>query len=241
MGHRNVVELAASVSAGPIGILFDHDGVLVAMNRARLVRQVLEIVPILEGDLAARWMGWLGGRALSDTLGEEEAVAAFLDELATTAMLGRAARRRLLTLGLVQCARAFDDAPAALREAKRRGLRVGVLSHDWLGPARMLDAVGLGKYFDVALSRRRNGAAEPDVRAYRAAAAQLGIAEDRCLFLDDRHERVEAARALGMVAWRVDRSRAEHDLDERVVRDLSALPRILDRWVDRAGTAPTRA
>lgn len=241
MGHRNVVDVAASASADPIGILFDHDGVLVAMNRARLVRQVFEIVPMLEGELATRWMGWLGGSALSDTLGEEEAVAAFLDELATAAMLGRAARRRLLTLGLVQCARAFDDAPGALREAKRRGLRVGVLSHDWLGPARMLDAVGLGGYFDVALSRPRNAAARPDFRAYRAAAAQLGIAEDRCLFFDDRLECVEAARALGMVAWRVDRSRAEHDLEGRVVRDLSALPRILDHWVDRVETVPTHA
>lgn len=40
--------------------------------------------------------------------------------------------------------------------------------------------------------------AKPDRRIYEIAAELAGAAPERCLFVDDRNENVEAARTLGM-------------------------------------------
>lgn len=42
------------------------------------------------------------------------------------------------------------------------------------------------------------GVAKPDRRIYEIAAERAGVAPDRCLFVDDRQENVDAAVALGM-------------------------------------------
>ncbi|GAA3507632.1 FMN phosphatase YigB (HAD superfamily) [Streptosporangium album] len=42
------------------------------------------------------------------------------------------------------------------------------------------------------------GMAKPDRRIYELAAERAGVAPERCLFVDDRLENVEAARALAM-------------------------------------------
>jgi glucose-1-phosphatase len=51
------------------------------------------------------------------------------------------------------------------------------------------------------------GLHKPDVEVYLAASRQLGIAPDRCLFLDDVEENVLGARAAGMASMRFDNSR----------------------------------
>lgn len=42
------------------------------------------------------------------------------------------------------------------------------------------------------------GVAKPDPRIYEIAAERAGVPMDRCLFVDDRLENIEAAVALGM-------------------------------------------
>lgn len=42
------------------------------------------------------------------------------------------------------------------------------------------------------------GVAKPDREIYEIAAGRAGAALDRCLFIDDRLENIEAAVALGM-------------------------------------------
>ncbi|WP_327090813.1 HAD-IA family hydrolase [Nonomuraea sp. NBC_01738] len=52
--------------------------------------------------------------------------------------------------------------------------------------------------FDAVVSSAKVGVAKPDARIYEIAAETAGAEPGRCLFIDDRLDNVEAARALGM-------------------------------------------
>ncbi|WP_405791782.1 HAD-IA family hydrolase [Streptomyces sp. NBC_01506] len=68
------------------------------------------------------------------------------------------------------------------------------------------------------------GVAKPDRRIYEIAVERAGVAPDRCLFVDDRQENVDAAVALGMTAV--------------LHRDASDLRTALLPLTGRAGTGP---
>ncbi|GAB3747986.1 HAD family hydrolase [Microlunatus parietis] len=61
-----------------------------------------------------------------------------------------------------------------------------------------LERVGLTDYAHAVISSARVGVAKPDRRIYELAAEAAGTEPRRCLFIDDRRENVDAARALGM-------------------------------------------
>ncbi|MFD5315241.1 HAD family hydrolase [Streptomyces sp. NPDC127098] len=61
-----------------------------------------------------------------------------------------------------------------------------------------LERIGLTHFADAVVSSARVGVAKPDRRIYEIAAQLAGVAPERCLFVDDRLENVEGARALGM-------------------------------------------
>ncbi|MFI6292018.1 HAD family hydrolase [Nonomuraea sp. NPDC050790] len=61
-----------------------------------------------------------------------------------------------------------------------------------------LDRLGLTYFADAVVSSAKVGHAKPDSRIYQIAAEHAGVAPERCLFIDDRLENVEGARALGM-------------------------------------------
>ncbi|MGA9070315.1 MAG: HAD family phosphatase [Terracidiphilus sp.] len=82
---------------------------------------------------------------------------------------------------------------------QQRGLRTAILSnmgdsvlehilskHDWV------------RRFDVLVWSYQLGIAKPDPEIYRHTLARLGTPPDETLFIDDRQENVEAARALGI-------------------------------------------
>ncbi|MER8028246.1 HAD-IA family hydrolase [Streptomyces bauhiniae] len=61
-----------------------------------------------------------------------------------------------------------------------------------------LALLGLTDLADHVVSSARVGVVKPDRKIYEIAAAQAGVAVDRCLFVDDRLENVQAAAGLGM-------------------------------------------
>jgi putative hydrolase of the HAD superfamily len=209
-------------------VIFDRDGVLVTIERERFARLVLSRIPLSEADLTVRWRAFLGGRALRDG-DEESCVRGFLSALADELGLDEEAKGALLAIDYTACVRCFDDAREALTEARRRRLRVGLLTNNSMGlsPARMLARQGLDGLVDVALTSQMIGARKPEPAAYRAIAAALGVPAPACIFFDDARPSVDGARAAGMRAFQVDRARDGHDIDGGVVRDLSALGAIL--------------
>lgn len=67
-----------------------------------------------------------------------------------------------------------------------------------LGLENDLELPGLSDLADHVVSSARVGVVKPDREIYRIAAERAGAGTDRCLFIDDRLENVEAAVALGM-------------------------------------------
>ncbi|MER5949042.1 HAD-IA family hydrolase [Streptomyces sp. NPDC001904] len=61
-----------------------------------------------------------------------------------------------------------------------------------------LASMGLSDLADHVVSSARLGVVKPDRKIYEIAASLVGVSFDRCLFVDDTEENVEAAVALGM-------------------------------------------
>ncbi len=95
----------------------------------------------------------------------------------------------------------FADVAPALTRLARRGPVVALTN----GTAD-LAAVGLRQYFDAVFMADAIGAAKPDVRAFHAVSAALGLEPGAVLHAGDNpHYDVLGAHAAGMTAVWVDR------------------------------------
>ncbi|MDR3736977.1 MAG: HAD family phosphatase [Acidobacteriaceae bacterium] len=84
---------------------------------------------------------------------------------------------------------------------KQRGLKTAILSN--MGDAvlaSILKAYAWIENFDVRVWSYQLKIAKPDPGIYRHTLAELGVEPGEALFIDDKLENVEAARALGMKA-----------------------------------------
>lgn len=106
--------------------------------------------------------------------------------------------------------RADETVVALLRRARIR-VPVVLVSNAMLGLEADLDSLGLSDLADDVVNSARVGIAKPDPRILELAAARAGVRPERCLFVDDGPENVEAAAALGM---RAVRYRGPADLEE---------------------------
>ncbi|MET8844508.1 HAD-IA family hydrolase [Streptomyces rubiginosohelvolus] len=61
-----------------------------------------------------------------------------------------------------------------------------------------LELLGLNDLADAVVSSAVEQVAKPDPAIYRIAAERAGVPVERCLFVDDRQENIDAAAALGM-------------------------------------------
>lgn len=81
---------------------------------------------------------------------------------------------------------------------------------------RLEARLGLSRYLSWQFVSCRTGVRKPSPAAYLGAAAACGVPPEACLFIDDRAENVEAARAVGMDAFRfVDAAQTAAALTER--------------------------
>lgn len=213
-----------------VAAIFDRDGVLAAMDSAALMRDVVGRLPLPPAEIARRWHAWNRRKPLVGSSNEQAAIRAFLRSIAEELGMDGAARERLEALDYAAHVRAFPDAEPALRAARERGIRIGVLTNNSAGLSaeRILEIAGLAGLVDVMMSSQVIGAEKPDPRSYLAVASALGVAPESCLFFDNAPAWVRGAAAVGMRAYCVERSRAEHDLPNKIAKDLSAVAAILD-------------
>ncbi|MFI5766281.1 HAD family hydrolase [Streptomyces sp. NPDC051563] len=85
-----------------------------------------------------------------------------------------------------------------LRRVRASGTPLVLVTNATLDLEDDLAALGLSDLADHVVSSARVGVAKPDREIYEIAAGRAGAAMDRCLFIDDRLENIEAAEALGM-------------------------------------------
>ncbi|ATZ26948.1 Alpha-D-glucose-1-phosphate phosphatase YihX [Streptomyces lavendulae subsp. lavendulae] len=85
-----------------------------------------------------------------------------------------------------------------LRRARAAGLTLVLVTNATVDLESDLARMGLAELADHVVSSARVGVAKPDREIYEIALDRAGAAPERCLFVDDLRENVEAARALGM-------------------------------------------
>lgn len=91
-----------------------------------------------------------------------------------------------------------DEAVVTLLRRARVHVPLVLVSNATLGLERDLDSLGLVGLADHLVSSARVGIAKPDPRILALGAERAGVRPERCLFVDDTPENVEAATALGM-------------------------------------------
>ncbi|MGY0022093.1 HAD-IA family hydrolase [Streptomyces sp. YJ-C3] len=107
-------------------------------------------------------------------------------------------RARALGQALADAPFRADDVVVSLLRRARRQVPLVLVTNATPDLERDLEAMGLSDLADHVVSSARVGVAKPDPEIYAIAAARAEVAVDRCLFVDDRLENVEAAGALGM-------------------------------------------
>jgi putative hydrolase of the HAD superfamily len=165
------------------------------------VRPVLERIGGIATDRDELWQAMLAGRVTERQYWAQRSAelgAAVGQTWDTKAMIGR-----LYQLPQQDWLRA--DMVDLMTEAKAAGLRVGALTNDltdFHGPDWVAAQEHL-KLFDVIVDAGLIGVLKPDPRAFRHAAAELGLPVEQIVFLDDMPPNVAGARRVGMTAVRV--------------------------------------
>ncbi|MEV5609501.1 HAD-IA family hydrolase [Streptomyces sp. NPDC052225] len=94
--------------------------------------------------------------------------------------------------------RADDEIVGLLRRARAARIPLVLVTNATVELEKDLTAMGLSDLADHVVSSARVGVAKPDPKIYEIAASLAGVAPERCLFVDDSRENVDAAVGLGM-------------------------------------------
>jgi putative hydrolase of the HAD superfamily len=106
---------------------------------------------------------------------------------------------------------AIDTDVVALLTQTRDIASVALVSNATTRLEADLEQQGLTGLADVVVNSARVGVAKPDHGIYLIAARRVGVAPDRCLFIDDAAVNVAAARELGMSAVHYRRTKDLRD------------------------------
>ena len=119
----------------------------------------------------------------------------------------------------------YEDALPALAVLREHGIKIGLISNG----SRDLDefVAHHGLDADCAIGSRAFGRTKPHPDIFRHALSQLGVeAEEAAMIGDSYEDDIEGARALGMMAFLLDRDDRRPDEPDRLP-DLFALPAAL--------------
>ena len=90
----------------------------------------------------------------------------------------------------------------AMRHFRQAGYRTALLSNASAGLPDYLVELGIDDAFDVIVVSGLEGVAKPDPRIYVSVLERLGVEPREAVFVDDMQVNVEAARDLGLHAFR---------------------------------------
>ena len=88
---------------------------------------------------------------------------------------------------------------AAVRRARRSGIKTGLISNSW-GLGLAYDPAVLGELFDAVVISGEVGLHKPQAEIFTLAAEHVGVAPADCVFVDDLRENCAGAEAVGMKA-----------------------------------------
>ena len=216
-------------------VIFDRDNTLMRFDTAAaaaIEARIAAAAPTLPTDaVAAHWTTWPGPWPRS--IDEEPAFwGVFWEALAAQYRLPANTIAALHEIGAFYhtCFTAFPDTVGCLAALRTHGVRLAILTNFELPSIYLtLQNAGLDPdWFSVLLSSATTGYPKPDARAYLAAAAALDLPPTVCAFVDDLLENVEAAHALGMRGWLLDRAGTAPASTHPRIRDLHGLAALLN-------------
>lgn len=121
-----------------------------------------------------------------------------------------------------------EDARPLIEDLRTRGFRLGVISNATDLARRVMDHLGLTRYFETIVISDDVGVRKPDTRIFLMAAKLARAAPSRCLYLGDKYAvDVVGARRAGMNSILVDRTGIYSDLHCLRIRSLRELRRFL--------------
>jgi epoxide hydrolase-like predicted phosphatase len=108
---------------------------------------------------------------------------------------------------------------AAVRAAKRAGVRTGLVSNSW--GTRRYPRDLLAELFDGIVISGEEGTRKPDSRMYELGARRIGRPPEACVYVDDLPFNLEPAAALGMATvHHVDAGTTVAELERLLGREL---------------------
>jgi HAD superfamily hydrolase (TIGR01509 family) len=113
---------------------------------------------------------------------------------------GRAFDHQAFVAMLRRTYRWLDGVEPLLAELSRRRVPMHALSNYPCWYRLIEETLGVSRYVAWSFVSCETGVRKPHLEAYRLASRTLGVAPERCLFVDDRADNCEAARAVGMDA-----------------------------------------
>ena len=129
-----------------------------------------------------------------------------------------------------QAVHLYPDTEPTLRELRRRGCALGILSNCSCQAGAVVRSLGLPKLVDVVILSFEVGTAKPDPDMYRQACAALNQAPSACTFVaDGAGGELEAAQVLGLRTVKVQRPnrRAPEDPSIRADHRIESLAQLL--------------
>lgn len=124
--------------------------------------------------------------------------------------------------------RLFPDVPDTLERLRGAGLTLGVVSNfeEWL--ERLLETLGVTRYFDVRVISGTEGVEKPDPRIFRLALDRTAMTPEESVYVGDSPAfDIEPARGVGMFPVLLDRrGRYPHHPGPRVI-SLDELPALI--------------
>lgn len=148
------------------------------------------------------WLGWTDARMTGDLESVLREVCAI-----TVPAVSATAIAAALQLNAIRHAEWLSasrpDARGVLVELRRRGLRTGLISNCSSSVPGSWPASPLGDLIDVAVFSAAEGVAKPDPRIYLRTLERLGLAADKCLYVDDSAGALEGAAAVGLRAIQI--------------------------------------
>jgi putative hydrolase of the HAD superfamily len=124
--------------------------------------------------------------------------------------------------------RLFDDVPPVLDRLREAGLVLGVVSNfeEWL--ERLLEELGVRRYFQVSVISGVEGFEKPDPRIFQLAMARADVTPERSVYVGDNPEfDVDPALALGMFPVLIDRRDRFLDSTGPRITAMDQLPALL--------------
>jgi putative hydrolase of the HAD superfamily len=125
--------------------------------------------------------------------------------------------------------RVFEDVPPVLEQLRDAGMVLGVVSNfeEWL--ERLLEQLGVRRYFAVSVVSGIEGVEKPDPRIFQLAMERAGVRPDVSVYVGDNPEfDVDPALGAGMFPVLLDRRARFPDAPGARITSMGQLPGLLE-------------